>query len=87
MENPYLLARDIHDIGFKTADVIAMKLGLEKTAMSRVRSGISYALTEAMEDGHCGLPASVLVPLAEKLLEVGPVSSARRSIWNSPRVR
>jgi exodeoxyribonuclease V alpha subunit len=70
-ENPYRLARDIRGIGFKTADGIAMKLGVEKTAMIRVRSGISYALTEAMEDGHCGLPAAVLVPLAEKLLEVG----------------
>jgi exodeoxyribonuclease V alpha subunit len=38
--------------------------------MIRVRAGISYALTEAMDDGHCGLPTDELVPLAEKLLEV-----------------
>jgi exodeoxyribonuclease V alpha subunit len=69
-ENPYRLARDIRGIGFKTADDIAMKLGVEKTAMIRVRAGISYALTEAMDEGHCGLPTSELVPLAEKLLEV-----------------
>jgi exodeoxyribonuclease V alpha subunit len=36
-ENPYRLARDIRGIGFKTADAIAMKLGIEKTAMVRVR--------------------------------------------------
>ena len=47
-----------------------MKLGIEKTAMVRVRAGISYALTEAMDEGHCGLPAEELIPLAEKLLEV-----------------
>ena len=70
-ENPYRLARDIRGIGFKTADAIAMKLGVEKTAMIRVRAGISYALTEAMDDGHCGLPTTDLVPLAEELLEVG----------------
>jgi exodeoxyribonuclease V alpha subunit len=69
-ENPYRLARDIRGIGFKTADAIAMKLGIEKTAMVRVRAGISYALTEAMDEGHCGLPTDELVPLAEKLLEV-----------------
>jgi exodeoxyribonuclease V alpha subunit len=69
-ENPYRLARDIRGIGFKTADTIAMKLGIEKTAMIRVRAGISYALTEAMDEGHCGLPTDELVPLAEKLLEV-----------------
>jgi exodeoxyribonuclease V alpha subunit len=45
-ENPYRLASDIRGIGFKTADAIAMKLGIEKTAMIRVRSGISYALAE-----------------------------------------
>src|SRR4051795_6534302 len=48
-ENPYRLARDIRGIGFKTADAIAMKLGIDKTAMVRVRAGISYALTEAMD--------------------------------------
>jgi exodeoxyribonuclease V alpha subunit len=69
-ENPYRLARDIRGIGFKTADAIAMKLGIEKTATMRVRAGISYALTEAMDEGHCGLPTEELVPLAEKLLEV-----------------
>jgi exodeoxyribonuclease V alpha subunit len=69
-ENPYRLARDIRGIGFKTADAIAMKLGIEKTAMMRVRAGISYALTEATDEGHCGLPTDGLVPLGEKLLEV-----------------
>ena len=69
-ENPYRLARDIRGIGFKTADAIAMKLGVDKTAMIRVRAGISYALTEAMDDGHCGLPSCELMPLAEKLLEI-----------------
>ena len=69
-ENPYRLARDIRGIGFRTADVIAGKLGIEKTAMIRVRAGISFALTEAMGDGHCGLPVKELVALAEKLLEV-----------------
>jgi hypothetical protein len=61
-ENPYRLARDIRGIGFKTADAIAMKLGTEKTAMVRVRAGISYALTEAMDEGHCGLPTEELIP-------------------------
>ena len=69
-ENPYRLARDIRGIGFKTADAIAMKLGIEKTAMIRVRAGISYALTEAMDEGHCGLPAEQLAPLAVELLDV-----------------
>jgi exodeoxyribonuclease V alpha subunit len=35
-----------------------------------VRAGISFALAEAMDDGHCGLPAEELVPFTQKLLEV-----------------
>src|SRR5260221_1749342 len=69
-ENPYRLARGIRGHGFKAADAIAMRLGIEKTAMIRVRAGISYALTEAMDEGHCGLPTDELVPPAEKLLQV-----------------
>ena len=69
-DNPYRLARDIRGIGFKTADAIAMKLGIEKTAMIRVRAGISYALSDAMDDGHCGLPVEELVALAAELVDV-----------------
>ena len=69
-ENPYRLARDIRGIGFRTADQIAAKLGIEKTAMIRVRAGISYTLAEAMDEGHCGLPADDLVSQAEELIGV-----------------
>ena len=69
-ENPYRLARDIRGIGFKTADAIAMKLGIETTAMIRLRAGMSYALSEAMNDGHCALPLTELMPLAVTLLDV-----------------
>src|SRR6266436_6409539 len=69
-ENPYRLARDIRGIGFKTADAIAMRLGIDKAAVIRVRAGISYALSEAMDEGHCGLPTEELTPLAVELLEV-----------------
>ena len=68
-ENPYRLARDIRGIGFRTADAIAMRLGIEKTATVRVRAGVGHALTEAMDDGHCGLPTGKLLPLAASLLE------------------
>jgi exodeoxyribonuclease V alpha subunit len=68
-ENPYRLTRDVRGIGFKTADAIAIKLGIEKTAMIRLRAGVSFALAEAMDEGHCGLPTEKLIPLAIDLLE------------------
>jgi len=68
--NPYCLARDIVGIGFKSADLIAERLGIAKTAMIRARAGIEYALMEAVADGHCGLPEDQLLIQAEKLLEI-----------------
>jgi exodeoxyribonuclease V alpha subunit len=52
-ENPHRLARDMRGIGFKNADAIAMKLGIEKTAMVRVRAGISYALPWMRDIAAC----------------------------------
>ena len=69
-ENPYRLARDIRGIGFRTADQIAVKVGIEKTALVRIRAGISYALAEAMNEGHCGLPVEEVTALTARLLDV-----------------
>ncbi|CAP54908.1 SF1B family DNA helicase RecD2 [Gluconacetobacter diazotrophicus] len=69
-ENPYRLAKDIRGIGFKTADQIAQKMGIAPDAMIRVRAGISYALGEAMDEGHCGLPVGELLTSTAELLEV-----------------
>lgn len=51
-ENPFCLADDIWGIGFKTADIIASKLGVDKQAYIRLRSGIMYTLGELAGDGH-----------------------------------
>jgi len=69
-ENPYRLAKDIRGIGFKTADQIARKMGIAPDAMIRVRAGISYALGQAMDEGHCGLPVGELMTSTAALLEV-----------------
>lgn len=69
-KNPYRLARDIRGIGFLSADTIAQKIGIAKDSPLRAQAGISYALTEASAQGHCGLPYAELVPLAVKLLDI-----------------
>lgn len=69
-ENPYRLARDIRGIGFRTADAIAARLGIEPAATIRLRAGINYALLEASGEGHCGLPTAELLKLAGDLLAV-----------------
>lgn len=52
-ENPYRLADDIWGIGFKTADSIAQKMGIDKGKFVRLRSGIFYTLNKLAEAGHC----------------------------------
>ena len=69
-ENPYCLARDIRGIGFRTADQVAAKLGIDKQAMIRVRAGLSFGLAEATGDGHCGLPVAELTRATATLIEV-----------------
>ena len=69
-ENPYRLAREIRGIGFLSADTIAQKIGVALDSPLRAQAGISYALTEASSQGHCGLPYAELVPLAVKLLDI-----------------
>jgi hypothetical protein len=49
---------------------IAAKLGIEETALIRVRAGISFVLAEAMDYGHCGLPCEELKAFTRELLEV-----------------
>ncbi|MFY8215360.1 MAG: helix-hairpin-helix domain-containing protein, partial [Chthoniobacterales bacterium] len=40
--DPYCLAREIRGIGFKSADAIAMTLGVEKESVLRVRAGLAH---------------------------------------------
>jgi exodeoxyribonuclease V alpha subunit len=67
--NPYRLAKDIHGIGFKTADAVAQKLGIAKDSILRARAGLVHALLEATQAGHCALPEALLIESATRLLE------------------
>lgn len=68
-ENPFRLADDIWGIGFKTADGIAQKLGFEKEAPVRLRSGIMYTLSQLADDGHVYAEREQLTQRAAVLLE------------------
>lgn len=67
-ENPYKLADDIWGIGFKTADTIASKLGIEKNRFMRLRSGLMYTLNKLSENGHCYAAREQLIEAAVGLL-------------------
>lgn len=66
--NPYRLAQDIHGIGFKTADAIALQMGFAKHAPERIRAGILHALESSAGSGHCYLPETLVKQQASQLL-------------------
>ena len=68
--NPYNLAKDIHGIGFKTADQIAQKVGIPIDSLIRACAGLNHVLLEATNQGHCALPVEFLNDEAGKLLLV-----------------
>lgn len=68
-DDPYRLARDVHGIGFITADQIARNLGLAHDHPARLEAGLVYALNQAAEDGHVYLPEPELVERAADLLD------------------
>lgn len=69
-ENPYKLADDIEGVGFKTADEIAARIGVQTNSDFRIRSGIYYILQQACGEGHVFLPQNILTERAERLLGI-----------------
>ena len=71
-KNPYRLCEEIEGIGFERADRLALRLGLEKTSLDRLCSGVLYLLsTNAAQNGHVCLPREKLIASAARLLEAG----------------
>ena len=67
-ENPYRLADDISGIGFRAADEIARKAGIEADSDFRIRSAIFYILLLASGEGHTCLPEELLLRKTEEIL-------------------
>jgi exodeoxyribonuclease V alpha subunit len=70
--DPYRLARDIHGIGFLTADKIARELGLAHDSPLRIEAGIAYTLSQMADDGHVYAPQGELIHESAHILEVAP---------------
>src|SRR5579864_7540091 len=68
-ENPYQLAQEVQGIGFRTADDIALKLGLPHDSIPRLATGLKFVLSQAAnEDGHCFLFEKDLLYRASDIL-------------------
>ncbi|MBT3191394.1 MAG: ATP-dependent RecD-like DNA helicase [Verrucomicrobia bacterium] len=68
--NPYRLCTDVWGIGFKTADSVAMSLGIPPQSEIRARAGITHILQTLTDDGHCFCTDAELLLHGEALLEI-----------------
>ena len=68
--NPYKLAEDIGGIGFKIADEIAEKAGIDRNSDFRIKSCILYVLSQAAGGGHAFLPKEELIGYAGNMLGI-----------------
>ena len=69
-ENPYRLADDIWGVGFKKADAVAQQLGFEKNSLKRISSGILFAVTQELNNGHVYVELNQLKEKTIELLEL-----------------
>lgn len=70
--NPYRLTDEEFNIGFKTADRVAITMGIDASSKFRLQSGIKYTLSRAVQNGHVYLPSAALIDYASELLGTIP---------------
>ncbi len=69
-ENPYRLVEEVYGIGFRKADTIAEKMGIEKESTFRIHSGIKYGLSYYVGEGNTYMPQQELCEKVADLLEL-----------------
>ena len=67
-DNPYILCDEISGIGFKTADRIAMSIGIESSSQFRIQSGIKYVMNQFCAAGNTFMPKNNIIEECEKNL-------------------
>lgn len=70
--DPYRLAEDIWGFGFRSADELAMRLGIDQQSKQRAQAAVRFALDEAVSEGHCGYPEDPLIGAAQQLVGIDP---------------
>ncbi len=67
--SPYRLIEDVNGIGFIKADAIGQSLGIDFSAIDRIRAAILFTLQESVQaEGHVFLPKNELILRANQLL-------------------
>jgi len=76
--NPYRLCEDVWGIGFKSADAIALSVGIPHDSELRACAGLIHTLrTEAEDGGHCFTVDADLLLHAQTMLDISVEILAR----------
>jgi exodeoxyribonuclease V alpha subunit len=75
--DPYLLARTVTGIGFRTADLVAEQVGIARNSIQRARGAVMYLLERMAEDGHVCAPVAHLEGQFHTALEMSPELAAQ----------
>ncbi len=67
--NPYQLADEVDGIGFKTADRIALNLGIASNSKARNRAGVLHLMSVAEGEGHTAVEEGGLLTAGIELLD------------------
>ena len=70
--NPYRLSTDIWGVGFRTADELALKLGLPRDSPFRAQAAVRHVLQEQSGNGHVGYPEPLVMSEAIELTQIPP---------------
>lgn len=89
-DNPYRIT-EIQGVGFHKADDIALKMGMPRNSVNRVKAGIEYILDYVMyAAGHCYLNTSDVVDQTLELLKgdvgTGDIASAINELENAGKI-
>lgn len=72
-ENPYRLADDIYGIGFKSADKIALSMGVPEDSVLRARAAVIYCLGQQVQEGHVFAYKARLFEELKQFIDMSPV--------------
>lgn len=70
MENPYRLVEDVSGMGFRKADIIAEKIGINQDSPYRIKSGIKFGLHYYANEGSTFVPRTELTEKISELLDI-----------------
>src|SRR5262249_51957648 len=70
--NPYRLAADIWGVGFRTADELAGRLGIDRASPFRAQAALRYVLQQLSNEGHVGFPEAAVIARTTELTQIDP---------------